>query len=178
MAHREQKEFLQKMVDKFPKNFSDVEVLEVGSLNINGTVRELFKATRYVGLDVGTGPGVDIVCSGHEYTEKDETFDTVLSCECFEHNPHWKETFSNMHRMTKKNGLVIMTCATEGRREHGTTRTNPQDSPLTIKRGWDYYKNLDANDFLENFEMSQLFSEYEFIVDHRHHDLYFWGLKK
>ncbi len=50
------------------------------------------------------GPGVDVVSSGHALDFPDETFDVTLSCECFEHNPYWLETFRNMHRMTKAGG--------------------------------------------------------------------------
>jgi hypothetical protein len=80
--------------------------------------------------------------------------------------------------MTKLNGLVFMSCATTGRAEHGTTRTSPQDSPLTTKKGWEYYKNLTEQDFRKNFDMDSMFSEYEFVVGAPHHDLYFYGIKK
>jgi 2-polyprenyl-3-methyl-5-hydroxy-6-metoxy-1,4-benzoquinol methylase len=35
------------------------------------------------------------------------SFDTVASCECFEHNPEWAKTFENMHRMCKPEWLGI-----------------------------------------------------------------------
>jgi len=40
-------------------------VIEVGSLDINGTLRpiiEVFKPALYTGVDLFEGPGVDIVC--------------------------------------------------------------------------------------------------------------------
>jgi len=57
-------------------------VLEVGSLNINGTVRDFFDAEEYIGIDIGEGPGVDVVSGGHKYKSK-KKFDCVISCECF-----------------------------------------------------------------------------------------------
>lgn len=178
MAHAQQREFLQKVVELFPKNFTGVKVLEVGSLNINGTVRDFFTDCNYIGIDVGAGIGVDIVMSGHDYFGPDNSFDTIISCECFEHNPHWHATFRNMYRMTKPAGLIVMTCATDGRPEHGTTRTSPHESPLTISKGWDYYRNLNVSDFTDLMDIQSMFSEHIFITDHRHHDLYFWGVKK
>lgn len=178
MAHPEQRQFLRSLRMKFPNAFNTKSVLEVGSLNINGTVRDFIVSESYVGIDVGPGKGVDVVCSGHEYDAPDNSYNTVISCECFEHNPHWKETFANMHRLCKPEGYVIMTCATTGRKEHGTTRSHPNDSPLTIQNGWDYYMNLTQDDFLSNFDMNSLFSTYEFSVNEKSHDLYFWGIKK
>jgi SAM-dependent methyltransferase len=118
------------------------------------------------------------VCEGQNLDSPDQTYDTVVSCECFEHNPYWVETFQNMHRMCKDGGLVIMTCATTGRPEHGTTRTSPRDSPLTIGKGWEYYKNLTEQDFRDNMDIDSMFSSYKFDVGRPHPDLYFWGIKK
>jgi hypothetical protein len=66
MAHVEQREFFEKMRDSFPDAFTGVSVLEVGSLNINGTVRDFFDAKEYVGVDLIEGPGVDRVCAGQD----------------------------------------------------------------------------------------------------------------
>jgi hypothetical protein len=68
-----------------------------------------------------------------------------------------------------------MTCATTGRPEHGTTRTTPQDSPLTIGLGWDYYKNLTEQDFRNNFSIEGMFKAFQFKVGGT--DLYFYGVK-
>jgi hypothetical protein len=80
--------------------------------------------------------------------------------------------------MTKPNGLIVMSCATTGRPEHGTTRTSPADSPLTIGKGWDYYKNLTEQDFRDNLNIDDMFSSHTFIVGAPHPDLYFYGIKK
>jgi hypothetical protein len=80
--------------------------------------------------------------------------------------------------MTKLGGLVFMSCATTGRREHGTTRTSPQDSPLTVGKGWDYYKNLTAEDFTQNFALDKMFLTYEFELGIYFPDLYFYGIKR
>lgn len=178
MSHPAQMLYINSLREKFFDNFIEKKVLEVGSLNINGTVRVFFKDCDYTGIDVGAGPHVDIVCEGQNYDAPDNTFDTVISCECFEHNPFWVETFINMHRMCKDNGLVIMTCATTGRPEHGTHATSPQDSPLTISKGWNYYKNLTESDFCDTIDLSELFSNYEFSTNTSSKDLYFWGIKK
>jgi hypothetical protein len=66
MAHKEQSDYIASLQAKFPLTFKGERTLEIGSLNINGTVRNAFTSSEYVGVDVGSGPGVDIVMSGHE----------------------------------------------------------------------------------------------------------------
>lgn len=151
-------------------------MLEIGSLNINGTVREYFNADKYIGVDVGEGPGVDVVMSGHDYWSP-SLFDCAISCECFEHNPFWFETFVNMVSLTRKGGLVVFTCATTGRPEHGTQRTTPQDSPLTIAKDWDYYMNLTEQDFLRRLSFDTFFEKWQFTRNDVSCDLYFEGIK-
>lgn len=176
MAHREQSAYIASVKEQYPRFFQGGRVLEIGSLNINGTVRQFFNADEYIGVDVGEGPGVDVAISGHEY-DSTEPFDCVISCECFEHNPFWKETFLNMVRLCKRGGLIVFTCATTGRPEHGTERTTPQDSPLTIARGWSYYLNLTEEDFVSAIDFDELFLEYEFLTNEQSCDLYFKGVK-
>ncbi len=171
MAHPEQREFFKSVIDKFPEQFSAVKVLEIGSLDINGSVRDFFTECEYIGVDLDEGPGVDLVAQGQELDFPDNNFNTVISAECFEHNPYWLDTFVNMHRMCS--GLVVFTCATEGRREHGTTRTTPADSPFTLE--WDYYRNLTEDNFIDNLDLGSMFSKYKFSVNQDSHDLYFWG---
>jgi len=178
MAHQEQRDYVSKLKTTFSEKFVDKKVLEVGSLNINGTLRDFFSSCDYTGIDVGDGPGVDIVCPGQEYDAPDGSYDVVCSAECFEHNPYWLETFQNMIRLCAKEGFIFFTCATVGRPEHGTSRTNPWASPLTTDLGWDYYKNLTEQDFTDKINFNNYFSTYEWQVNTHSCDLYFYGIKK
>lgn len=171
MSHPAQIRFVAGVKERFPHLFDGQAVLEVGSLNINGSIRQFFTACNYIGIDLGPGPGVDLVARGEELAYPDGSFDVVASCECFEHNPMWLETFSNMVRMSRS--LVFFSCATTGRPEHGTPRTSPYDAPYC----GEYYRNLTEQDFTANYDMSE-FSAWEFSVDNSAHDLYFWGIKR
>ena len=173
MSHKEQKQFIEKLKSKYLNYFHRKFVLEVGSLYLNGTIRDLFTECTYVGLDLQKGPLVDLVCSGHKYNAPDESYDVACSTECFEHDVHWLETFKNMIRLCNPNGLVFFTCATEGRSEHGTSVNQPYSSPFTN----DYYQNLKEEDFTSKINFDDYFSEYHFEVDNTAHDLYFYGLK-
>ena len=70
-----------------------------------------------------------------------------------------------------------MTCATTGRVEHGTARTNPKRSPGTTSVGWDYYCNLSQADFESAFNLAKMFSVLQFYTLSSSHDLYFFGAK-
>ncbi len=176
MSHREQFDFVYNVKSLFPTYFESSKILEIGSYNVNGTVKYFFNNCEYLGLDVFPGYCVDVVCSGHLYDAPDNTFDCIISCECFEHNPYWKETFQNMIRMVKPQGLILFTCATTGRPEHGTRRTSPTESLTTnIDDMQDYYLNLTEEDFSE---FKSFFSDYNFSVNTLVHDLYFYGTKK
>jgi hypothetical protein len=69
-------------------------------------------------------------------------------------------------------GLVFFSCATTGRKEHGTRRTSPQDAPFC----GDYYRNLTEEDVRREIDLS-VFKRYEFSTNSDCHDLYFWGIK-
>ena len=94
----------------------------------------------YVGVDLVEGPGVDAVGYGHELDYPDGAFDATISGECFEHDPHWVDTFANMTRMTRPGGLVgIHLCfARASRTRYAAHRC--RDSPGTQAEGLDYYQ--------------------------------------
>jgi SAM-dependent methyltransferase len=166
--HSEAHQFAEQVKRRFPQFFDDsrTRVLEVGSLFINGGIRDLFQSARYTGIDVARGPGVDIVVDAAEYDGG--PFDVVASTEMFEHNARWRETWVNMVRLVRPAGLVFFTCATTGRGEHGTHSHDPSSSPATL----DYYGNRVAEDF-----DTSAFARFEFSVDKGHKDLFFWGIK-
>ncbi|MEB3325524.1 MAG: class I SAM-dependent methyltransferase [Cyanobacteriota bacterium] len=178
MAHQSQRDFITHVSTGLPGFFRDSKVLEVGSLDINGSVRDFFSNCNYTGLDIAPGPGVDVVCQGQDYDAPDHSYDHVISCEAMEHNPYWKETFDNMVRMCRPGGLVTLTCATVGRIEHGTARSAPATSPLTIEAGWNYYRNLLGRDFERNCQLSSAFSAYRMWYDWTSFDFYLLGIRK
>lgn len=146
MAHPQQLMCVKRIVDTL--NLRNIDsAIEIGSWDINGSVREFFNTSNYLGLDVYEGKNVDRVYDGCDLNFLDpNSFDVAISCECFEHNPYWRQNLRDMVRATKPGGIVIVTCASRGRFEHGTNRTQPGNS-LSVELGWEYYKNLRINDF-------------------------------
>ena len=177
MAHSQQVRFLNFVRETLPDYFKGQKVLEVGSLDINGSVRGLFIDCEYIGIDVADGKGVDLVVNGENFAGQANSIDVVISCECFEHNPEYEKTWLNMVRVLKQDGLLIMTCATYGRMQHGTLLASPESSPLTVQNGQDYYRNLVETDF-DFLYLKNFFAEYFFVTDYSNSDMYFVGLGK
>ena len=117
MAHKEQIDFFVKVKNKFPDVFKNCDVLDIGSLDINGNNRYLFENYTYTGVDIGPGNNVDVISKGHEF-KPDKKYDIVISSECFEHDMYYKKTILNCIELTKQGGLFTFTCATTGRPEH------------------------------------------------------------
>jgi SAM-dependent methyltransferase len=178
MAHQAQMDFFKRVQGKFPGSFIGKTVLDVGSLDICGCARGLFNGGTYIGLDIGLGKNVDVVCIAHEYDAPDNTFDTIITGEAEEHDQFYPKTLANIVRMLKPGGLFVMSCATTGRPEHGTKRTTDFASPFTSEiEGWsNYYKNLTEADIRACIDMEATFSEFAFEISGV--DLYLWAVKK
>lgn len=178
MAHHQQLQFVEIVRNSFPEFFERRTVLELGSWNVSGSVRQFFSSCDYIGVDVAEGPCVDYVCQGQDVDKPTGHFDVVASCECFEHNRFWLESFVNMIRMLKPGGLFILSCAAKGRIEHGTGRRSANQS-LTSQEGFpDYYGNLSESDFQKRIDLTNHFESFGFAEAPYYRDLYFVGIKR
>lgn len=174
MSHYEQKKFVE-ICFKYLKeenNFEKFHVIDVGSYDLNGSIKELLLNNKYTGVDVIKGPNVDYVLNGEDLHKIGKKFDVAISCECFEHAANWKKIFRSMYDALNNDGIFIFTCASRGRIEHGTTRSNPEN-PLMDN----YYKNLNESDFKKNFNLKEMFTKYFFFYNIYSFDLYFIGGK-
>jgi len=187
--HKEQIDYIVRTKSKFPSFFENRKVLDIGSFDVCGNEKPFFENCEFIGLDIGPGEGVDVICPAQEYDAPDEYFDTIISCECWEHNPFYSESIKNAIRMLKSGGFFIFTCATIGRPIHGTSFLEQESKtkfinwktmPNVLRDNWDndYYKNLTEIDIRKCIDIDNIFSEYEFEVEYNHCDLYFWGIKK
>ena len=180
MSHLLQRVYCERIKSKLFYFFENKKVLDVGSLDINGSNRYLFTNCDYLGIDVGEGSNVDFVCVAHEFEAPDNYYDTIITTEMLEHDMHYEKSIKNIIRMLKPGGLFIFTCASTGREEHGTRRSDGSfAAPLLVARGdWgDYYKNLIENDFriIDGFNFT--FPDGVFEYNDKNFDLYFYGIK-
>ena len=116
--HEEVRDFLGRVKQALPAHFSGRRVLEVGSYDVNGSAREFFEDCNYIGCDWRAGPGVDTVGLLHQLKLPDESFQTVVSTECLEHDPYWRQTLTEMKRILSPGGLLLVTVAAFDRRPH------------------------------------------------------------
>ena len=173
MAHKEQFDFIEQVKARFPDMFVGKNVLECGSLNLNGSVRQFFTDCDYTGIDIIEGDGVDVVARAHKYCwNNKDTFDVVISCEMLEHDKYSYRSMLSMYDALKVGGLLVITCAYIGRPEHGTAKRSPADSPATN----DYYANLSEKDFFDAYSGTQ-FTQMALEIDNNHKDIFFWGIK-
>lgn len=89
-------------------------ILEVGSCNVNGSARPFFESlspSEYVGVDIASGPGVDVVCDATALEEKfgRAQFDVVVSTEMMEHVRDWRLVLDQMKAVCRPGGLLVIT---------------------------------------------------------------------
>jgi SAM-dependent methyltransferase len=99
-------------------------ILDVGSRNINGTVRPIFEGlgcVEYIGIDKEAGDGVDCIMDASDIVSNfgKESFDVIVSTEMMEHAKDWRKAIYNIKEACKNGGVIILTCRSSGFPYHG-----------------------------------------------------------
>lgn len=98
------------------------KVVEIGSRDINGSVRSLFAdADEYIGVDVVEGPGVDVHGDVIDLVGDElpvGAFDCVVSTEALEHHPEPAAIVAAAAELLTPGGVFIATMAGPGRHPH------------------------------------------------------------
>lgn len=93
-------------------------ILEVGSCNVNGSIREVLSeyADEYIGVDLFDGPGVNVVLDVADLTDTFEcqSFDFVGSTEMLEHCLKWQDALYQMVSVLRQDGLLLITTRSPG----------------------------------------------------------------
>lgn len=98
--------------DFYNKHGPFEKVLDVGSYDVNGSVRKVISGYKeFVGIDMREGPGVDLVLNGHDISRAWDKpyFDFVTCCETLEHDVNFWETVRNIRDMLKPGGWLLVT---------------------------------------------------------------------
>jgi SAM-dependent methyltransferase len=91
--------------------FEDKSILDVGSLNVNGSLREglvCLDKLDYTGIDMCDGPDVDIVTKVEDFNPGRQ-YDYVFSASCLEHCKYWKLALTRMKELVKPGGYLLVT---------------------------------------------------------------------
>lgn len=111
-------EYLVKYYEDFFARGKKINVLDIGSCDVNGTYREIFNESRYhyTGLDMAVGANVDIVPEDPYHWDeiKDEVFDLVISGQVFEHVEYPWLTIREISRVLKPSGFCIIIAPSAG----------------------------------------------------------------
>lgn len=133
-------------------------VLEIGSRDINGSVRPLFSAAAsYTGIDLQDGPGVDFLADGATY-EPAHCPHVVVCMEVLEHTPMGKVLIERAAENLAPGGWLLLTCATEPRAAHSAH----DGGSLGIA---EYYGNVapqDLRDWLDGAGLQLVLEEVHF----------------
>lgn len=97
-----------KMVGQYGLDQPNLKVLELGSRNVNGSIRWLFNRD-YIGLDMQEGDDVDIIASANDIPFPDDTFHVVVTCEMLEHDPHPHQSMAEAARVLQPGGVLLLT---------------------------------------------------------------------
>jgi SAM-dependent methyltransferase len=98
-------------------NLAHLPTLEVGSLDVNGSVRRFFDGP-YIGIDMRAGLGVDVVGYANALPFPDQAFDVVVCTEMLEHDPTFWVSLAQMGRVLKPGGHLLVTTRGNGFGEH------------------------------------------------------------
>lgn len=90
------------------------KVVDFGAFDVNGTLKPIFKENHYIGVDMSTGPNVDVVCKNDDTPFENDSVDVIVSSSCFEHDECFWETFLEMCRIAKEGGLIYINAPSAG----------------------------------------------------------------
>lgn len=100
-------------------------VLEIGSREVNGGIRDLFvSAPIYVGIDIEPGPGVDVVADGATYSPLVRP-DRIICCEVLEHAQNAAHVVAHAWAELTHGGWLLVTAANKVRPPHSAVDGGP-----------------------------------------------------
>lgn len=144
------------------------EVIEVGGLDINGTVRGMFPGSIYTSVDVQDGPGVDVVGDAVHLTRDGKLpsgVDCVVTTEALEHYPHPWNIIDSALMLLRPGGVLIATMAGPGRQRHSGIHGG-------VLEPGEHYRNIEPRELTTWLDS---FSEFE--VDVVGSDVRCWAIR-
>lgn len=88
-------------------------VIDIGSLNINGTYRDLFPKSTYIGVDIIPGPNVDMIMDSKEWDDLKD-IDMVISGQTLEHVEDIPKLMKSIFDVLKADGIICVIVPSAG----------------------------------------------------------------
>jgi SAM-dependent methyltransferase len=110
------KEFYQAYHPDMLKQNSDYQIIEIGSQNVNGSLRDVFPpGIQYTGVDFVEGKGVDVILADpYVLPFADNSADVILSSSVFEHSEMFWVLFLEIMRVLKPHGVFYLNVPSNG----------------------------------------------------------------
>ena len=122
----------------------DEKTLDIGSLDVNGNLRDLF--SDYIGLDMRDGDNVDVVANSHNLPFDDEVFDLVTCVEMLEHDDNPFKTLDEIYRVLKTGGKVILSASGISFPKHAYPNDYFRYTAEGIKALLNKFKNIETSE--------------------------------
>lgn len=115
--HRSSLEHVQRLVGRYLDPARRLEIIDIGSYDVNGSYKGFFDAPgwRYTGVDLVAGPNVDVVLtSPYRLPFRSFSVDVIVSGQAFEHIEFFWLTWLEMARVLRPGGHVFLLAPSRG----------------------------------------------------------------
>ena len=172
-------EFRDTYLSKLDINTS-VKIIEIGSYSVNSNIKKIVsKKFDYIGLDILSGPNVDIVLDNpYKFPFEDNSIDAVISISTFEHTDFFWLSYLEMLRVLKPKGLFYLNAPSNSKyhRHPGDSWRFYPDSSISLTK-WGKQNNFNPEvlehytNFVRNLD---IWNDYVAITikDKSHKDFY------
>lgn len=93
----------------------EFSIIEIGSQDVNGSLRDVWPGVSYTGVDFVAGKGVDVILDDpYALPFEDNSADIILSSSVFEHSEMFWVLFLEIMRVLKPHGLFYLNVPSNG----------------------------------------------------------------
>ena len=166
--------------EKYISKFENPKIIDLGSSDVNGSIKDQinFKSD-YIGVDLQKGKNVDLVLKDpYKFPFENESIDIIVSISTFEHIEFFWETFTEMLRVLRPNGLIFINAPSNGpfhRHDTDNWRFYPDAGSSLVK--WGKKKGFNPQlleSFVHNYEGKEGTNDFVavFLKDKTHQNMY------
>lgn len=150
------------IVDQLSTQTTNIPTLEVGSININGSAREVFGHYQpYTGVDIVSGPNVDVVVDIQDYSAAKRAgigkYNLIICTEVLEHTPPIPLLNAMLNYADPEGCIIVITCAGPNRAPHsadgGSLKQNEYYANVSPKDIQSWIDNLHFYDWIMHWRI-------------------------
>lgn len=115
--HTSSYEHMADLVQRYLCRAEPLQIVDIGSYDVNGSYRPLFNQAKwvYTGVDLAAGPNVDLVLtSPYHLPLASGSADLIVSGQCFEHVDFFWLAWLDMVRVLKPGGQIFLIAPSRG----------------------------------------------------------------